>query len=117
MKTAILTAAMMILMTAAGARTINDTVSNPLPVEKVFKVTIFQPSAHMINFRVANPTADKVVMKIYNEKKVKVLYRATKTTKDFSLKCDLTNCDPGIYTAVVERNGQEEARKQILILK
>jgi hypothetical protein len=118
MKTAILTTAMMILMTVAvSARTINDTVANPLPVEKVFKATIVQPSDQMINFRIANPSADKVVMKIYNEKNVKVLHKVTKTTKDYSLKCDMTQIDPGIYTAVVERNGQEEVRKQFLILK
>jgi hypothetical protein len=118
MKTAILTAAMMILMTAAvSARTINDTVANPLPAEKELKVTISQPGAHMVNFRIANPKADKVVMKIYDEKNIKVLHRTTKTARDYSLKCDLTNCDPGIYTAVIEHNGQEEARKQILILK
>jgi hypothetical protein len=118
MKTAILTAAMMILMTTAiSARTLNDTVTNPLPTEKMFKVSILQPSVHMINFRVANPSSDKVVMKIYDEKNVKVMHKVTKTNKDYSLKCDMTNIEPGIYTAVVVRNGQEEARKQFIILK
>jgi hypothetical protein len=118
MKTAILTAAMMILMTTAvSARTLNDTVTNPLPTEKVFKATILQPSLHMINFRIANPSADKVVLKIYNEKNVKVMHKVTKTTRDYSLKCEMTEIDPGIYTAVVVRNGQEEARKQFIIVK
>ena len=117
MKTAILTAAMMILMTAASARTINDTISNPLPATQEFKASIVQPSAHFINFRVANPTSDKVVMKIFNEKKVKVFHRATKSSREMSIKCDMRNCDSGIYTCVVERNGQVELRKQVTILK
>ena len=116
MKTAILTAAMMILMTAAGARTINDTISNPLPVKQEFKAEIVQPSAHFINFRVANPTSDKVVMKIYNEKNVKVFHRATKNPKEMSIKCDMNYVDSGVYTCVILRNGQEELRKQITIL-
>ena len=115
MKTTILTAAMMILMTAAVARTFDDTISNPLPVKQEFKADIIQPSAHFINFRVANPSSDKVIMKIYNDKKVKVFHRATRSTKELSIKCDMTKVNPGTYTCVVLRNGQVELSKQILI--
>jgi hypothetical protein len=115
MKTAILTAAMMILMTTAFSRTIDDNVNPGSPEKQEFKVTIVQPSDHMINFRVANPLSDKVVMKIYNEKRVKVFHRSTKKDKDMSIKCDMTNCDSGLYTCVVLRNGQEELRKQFTI--
>ena len=116
MKTTILTFAMMILMTAAGARTIDDNVNPGSPEKQEFKVSIVQPNAHFINFRVANPTSDKVVMKIYNENKVKVFHRSTKKDASMSIKCDMTNCESGIYTCVVLRNGQEEARKQFVIL-
>lgn len=116
MKTAILTAAMMILMTISYART-NEVNLNPGSPEKVeFKATIAQPNSSMINFRVANPFSDKVVLKIYNEKKVKVFHRSTKSSKDMSLKCDMSQVDSGIYTCVVIRNGQEEVRKQFVIL-
>jgi len=116
MKTAILTAAMMILMTTAFAGKTNVNVNPGSPEKVEFKASIVQPSAHFINFRVANPTSDKVVMKIYNEKKVKVFHRATKKDVDLSIKCDLSNCVSGIYTCVVLRNGKEEVRKQFVIL-
>ncbi len=116
MKTAILTFAMMILMTVSYAGTTDDKVNPGTPEKKEFKATIVQPSDHMINFRVTNPSSEKVVMKIYNERKVKVFHRSTKSSKDLSIKCDMTNVDSGIYTCVVLRNGQEEVRKQFIIL-
>jgi hypothetical protein len=117
MKTAILTAAMMILMTAAvSARTIETNVNPGSPEKVEFKAMIVQPSTHMINFRVANPSSDKIVMKIYNDKKVKVFHRVTKKNAELSIKCDMNNVESGVYTAVVLRNGQEEIRKQFIIL-
>jgi hypothetical protein len=116
MKTAILTAAMMILMTVTYART-NDVNVNPGTPEKVeFKASIVQPTNQTINFRISNPEADKVVMKIYSEKKVKVFHRTTKSAKEYSIKCDMSQIESGIYTCVVVRNGQEELRKQVVIL-
>jgi hypothetical protein len=117
MKTAILTAAMMILMTLTlSARTTDDNVNPGSPDKVEFKATIAQPNNHMINFRVANPSSDKVVLKIYNEDKVKVFHKVTKNRKEYSVKCDMTNVESGVYTAVVLRNGQEETRKQLIIL-
>jgi hypothetical protein len=55
-------------------------------------------------------------MKIYNEKKVKVFHKVIKNKLEYSVKCDMTNVDSGIYTCVVLRNGQEETKKQIIIL-
>jgi len=115
MKTAILTAAMIILMTAANAMTNSDNIYGPGSVEQVFKASIVQPAADMINFRVANPDAEKVVLKIYNGKKVKVFHRTTRSSKELSIKCDMSNCDSGTYTCVVERNGKEELRKLITL--
>jgi len=116
MKTAILTAAMMILMTTAFSRTTTDRVNPGTPEKVEFKASIVQPTSSVINFRVANPASDKIVMKIYNEKKVKVFHRATKSVKDYSVKCDMSQVNSGIYTCVVLRNGKEEVRKQILIM-
>jgi len=117
MKTAILTAAMMILMTVTlSARTTDDNVNPGSPDKVEFKAMIAQLNNHMINFRVANPSSDKVVMKIYNEKKVKVFHKVIKNKLEYSVRCDMTNVDSGIYTCVVLRNGQEETRKQIIIL-
>ena len=117
MKTTILTAALFIVMTVAGAMPHPDSVNTTtLSIEQQFRAMIVQPGDHIIDFRVSNPESDKVVMKIYNEKKVKVFHRSTKKNVDLSIKCDMTNCDTGIYTCVIIRDGQEELRKQFMIL-
>jgi len=117
MKTAILTAAMIVLMTVSlTARTTDDNINPGVPEKVEFKVTIGQPSSHMINFRVANPDSEKIVLKIYNERNVKVFHKVTRNKKEYGVGCDMTNVDSGIYTAVVIRNGEEIARKQVMIL-
>lgn len=117
MKTAILTAAMMILMTAAvSARTIDDNINPGSPEKIEFKAKVFQPGSSAIGFRIANPSSDKVVLKLYNEKHVKVFHKVVKKNINLSVKCDLANAASGIYTAVVFRNGKEEIRKEFVIL-
>jgi hypothetical protein len=117
MKTAILTAAMMILMATATSAGSYKNIDNPgSPVKTEFKAAIVQPSAHFIHFSVANPSSDKVVMKIYNDKNVKVFHRRTKNEKEWSIRCDMRNAESGIYTCVVERNGKEELCKQFIIM-
>ncbi len=113
MKTAILTAALMILMTVASAMTLTDTTSTPATAEQIFKVWVIQQDANLIKFRVHNPSEEKVVLKIYNDKNVKVFHRTVKSEKDMSIIADMTNCGAGTYTCVVLRNGQEEVRKPI----
>lgn len=111
MKTAILTTAMIFLMIAANARTFSDT-STGSP-EQIFKVWVIQPEANIIKFRLKNPAEEKVVLKIYNDKKVKVFHRVVKNEKEVSISCDMSNCGTGTYTCVVEKNGNEVARKPI----
>ena len=115
MKTAILTAALVALLTAANANPVYDTVSNPLHKEASFNVAIVQPSADVINFRISNPENEKVVLKIYNGKKIKVFHKNVKSYTELSVKCDLSNCEAGSYTAVVEKNGEETLRKVITL--
>jgi hypothetical protein len=115
MKTAILTAAMIILMTAANAGTNSDSVNTPTAAVQIFKACIVHPSANFIDFRVANPASEKVVLKIYNDKKVKIFHRTIRKNVEMSIKCDMSNCGAGTYTCVVERNGQEELRQLITL--
>jgi hypothetical protein len=116
MKTTILTAALILLVSLANARTITDTISNPLPKNEQFKAFILQPTEDMIKFRVTNPALDKVVLKIYDQDNVKVFHRSTKKNKVYSLGCDMTKCESGVYTCVVERNGEKELTRQFIII-
>jgi hypothetical protein len=115
MKTTILTAALVILMAVANAGTYPDTVYNAIPKHEIFRVSIIHPSAEIINFRVANPGADKVVLKIYNDRNVKIFHRTIKKNIEMSIKCDMSNCKDGTYTCVVLRNGVEEIKKEITL--
>jgi hypothetical protein len=115
MKTAILTAALMILMTAANARTFTLTTKSTDTPESNFKVWVLQPGSDVIKFRVTNPAEEKIVLKIYNDKKEKVFHRTIKNEKATSILCDMSKCADGTYTCVVLRNGQEELRKPVTL--
>jgi len=115
MKTAILTAAMIILMTVASARTFTDTITSTGSPAQIFKVWVIQPDANIIKFRVKNPAEEKVVLKIFNDKKVKIFHRTVKNSKELSISCDMSNCGTGTYTCVVESNGREMVRKPITL--
>jgi hypothetical protein len=115
MKTAIVTAAMMILMTAATARASVDTINSFKSDEQLFKVWVNQPSGDIIKFRVIKPTEEKVVLKIYGEKNNKIYQRNVKAEKGIEINCDMSDFRAGTYTCVVERNGQEVVRKSITL--
>lgn len=115
MKTAILTTALIVLMSITHAMTITDTINSPVAEEQAFKAWIIQPDAHIIKFRVKNPDEEKVVLKIYNDRNVKVFHRTIKSAKEQSINCEMSNCGPGTFTCVVLRNGHEEYVKTITL--
>jgi hypothetical protein len=115
MKTAILTAAMMILMTAAFASQSPDTINSFNSREKDFKAWVNHTSADIIKFRVVNPSEEKVVLKIYSEKNNKIYHRNIKSEKGLEINCDMSDFGKGTYTCVVERNGREVVRKPITL--
>jgi len=115
MKTAILTAAMMILMTAASVCAPSDSVNTYKADEQNFKVWVFQPAGAIIRFRVVKPIEEKVVLKIYGEKNNKLYQRTIKNDKGLEVNCDMSEFGKGTYTCVVERNGREVVRKPITL--
>jgi hypothetical protein len=115
MKTAILTAAMMILMTAASVCAPTDSVNSYKAEEQYFKVWVNQASGSIIKFRVVKPTEEKVVLKIFSEKNNKIYQRSIKSDKGLEVNCDMSDFGKGTYTCVVERNGKEVVRKPITL--
>lgn len=115
MKTAILTAAMMILMTAASICAPADSANTVNLQDQYFKVWVNQPSGDIIKFRVIKPAEEKVVIKIYGEKNNKIYQRTIKKDKGLELTCDMSDFASGNYTCVVERNGREVVRKPITL--
>ncbi|HNQ82271.1 MAG TPA: hypothetical protein PLW31_00915 [Bacteroidales bacterium] len=115
MKTAILTAAMMILMTAANARTIADTNYYQGSPVKTFQASVIKTGPVMIRFSVLNPENDKVILKVYNEDQVKVYQKTVRKSNVTNIGCDMSNAEKGRYTFVVIRNGKEEVKKSIIL--
>jgi len=113
MKTTILTAALIVLMTAANAGTFTDTLNLKVSPEKTFQASVTKLDNNVIKFGVNNPNEEKVIIKIYNDDMVKVFHRTIKSKKQMNLGCDLSNLEAGTYTCIVNRNGKEEVRKQI----
>ena len=115
MKTVILTAAMMILMTAASLCAPTDSVNTYKAGGQNFKVWVNQPAGEIIKFRVIKPAGEKVVLKIYGEKNNKIYQRTVKSDTGLEVNCDMSEFAKGTYTCVVERNGKEVVRKPITL--
>ena len=115
MKTAILTAAMMILMTAATINAAPDSTTIVMPAEQAFKASVNLHANDVIQFRIAKPAGEKVYLIIYGERNNKVYQRAFRKEKVITLDCDMTNMNKGTYTCVVERNGKQVVRKSITL--
>jgi hypothetical protein len=115
MKTVILTAALMILMTAASVCAPTDSVNTYKAGEQNFKVWVNQPAGDIIKFRVIKPAKEKVVLKIYGEKNNKIYQRTIKNDTGLEVNCDMSEFANGTYTCVVERNGREVVRKPITL--
>lgn len=115
MKTVILTAAMMILMTAATFSEPVDSVNTSKSEGQYFKVWVNQPAGNIIKFRVIKPVEEKVVLKIYGEKNNKIYQRNVKKDAGLEVNCDMSEFAKGTYTCVVERNGKEVVRKSITL--
>jgi hypothetical protein len=115
MKTAILTAAMMILMTATTINAAPDSTTTVIPREQAFKAIVSLHDSDVIQFRVAKPTGEKVTLIIYGERNNKVYQRNIRKEKVITLDCVMTNMNKGNYTCVVERNGKEVVRKAITL--
>jgi hypothetical protein len=75
MKTAILTAAMMILMTAANAIPFADTSNYFSAPDKAFQATVTWIDNNLVKLAFTNPDEGTVVLKVYNDDMVKVYQR------------------------------------------
>jgi hypothetical protein len=115
MKTTIVTAALMILMTAATMNAAPDSTTTAMPTEQAFKATVILQANDVIQFRVSKPAGEKVNLIIYGEKNNKVYQRTLRKEKSLALDCDMTYMNKGTYTCVVVRDGKEVMRKSITL--
>jgi hypothetical protein len=115
MKTTILTAALMIVMTVANARTIAETNLISGSPEKTFQASVTKASPDMIRFNVQNPAQEKIVLKVYNDDNVKVYQKTVRKEKGINIGCDMSKAEKGTYTFIIKRNGKEEIKRSITL--
>lgn len=115
MKTTIAIAALMVLMTAARINAMPDSTRTKISNEVAFQAAVNARAGNVIEFRVAKPTGEKVVLMIYAKDNNKVYQRTLHTDKPVELNCDMKDFGKGTYTCVIERNGQEVVRKAVTL--
>jgi ABC-type thiamine transport system substrate-binding protein len=115
MKTTILTAAMMILMTAASLNAAPDSTTSVISKDLAFQAAVNLQANEIIEFRVEKPAGEKVSLIIYGGKNNMVYQRILRKENSIALDCDMTYMKKGTYTCVVERNGKEVVRKSITL--
>lgn len=115
MKTMIVTAAMMLLMTTASVWASEDSSSTYLPVvENQLAAIKLQPS-NIIEFRVVNVDHEKVTFTIYAEKNNKIYQRTLRNDHGIRFGCDMKDFGCGTYECVIEKDGAEIARRTVTL--
>jgi hypothetical protein len=115
MKTTIAIAALMVLMTAASLNAATDTTWTKISKDLAFEAAVNLQTDNIIEFRVAKPASDKVVLKIYAENNNKIYQKTLHEEEGLELNCDMSDFGKGTYTCVVVRNGKEVVRKSITL--
>jgi|GEM_PF-3555068 len=115
MKTMILTAAMMLLLTTASvwasedsSATYSQVAGNQLAFIKL------QPS-NIIEFRVLSADHEKVTLMIYGEKNNKIFSRTLRIDDATRFGCDMKDFSRGSYECVIKKNGNEIARRTVTL--
>ncbi|MBW6459315.1 MAG: hypothetical protein K0B08_01975 [Bacteroidales bacterium] len=115
MKTMIVTAAMMLLLTTASAWASEDSSATFSPVaENQLAFIKLQPS-NIIEFRVVNADHEKITFTIYAEKNNKIYKRTLRNDHGIRFGCDMRDFGRGSYECVIEQNGTEIARRTVTL--
>ena len=115
MKTILTTIALVTLMMTSTAWAANDSVVSQTPSADAFKATISLIDGDTLRFLVLNPDEDEVVVKVYSENDLKVMEYDLDRKKGVKLTYVMAEMKKCCYTAVVEHNDEEVARKKVTI--
>lgn len=115
MKTTILTAALMILLTTFSVRASEETIYANSPEKQAFVTSVRLKQADIIEFLVINPDREKVTLKIIGERNNKIYQRTIKKEDSIRLGCDMQNFNQGTFVCVIEKNGFEVNRTAITL--
>ena len=66
---------------------------------------------NIVEFRMPKENDEKVTLKVYSDKGVKIYHRNFRKATGLELDCDLSDLRDGQYTFVVEKDGKEIMKK------
>lgn len=115
MKATIATLVLITLMITSAARANNDSTFNRLPVAEQFNAKISAIHGDTLTFFIMNPAKDKVVVKVYSDRDVKVMQYNIGRKEAVRLSYLMENMRPCTYTAVIERNGKEVLSQEVAL--
>ena len=104
---------LMITSTAAWAGV--DSTSSKLPPATSFSARISEVVGDTLHFIILNPAKDKVIVKVYSDRNVKVMQTSIGRKEAVHVTYLMENMRKAKYTAIVERNDQEVARKVVTL--
>lgn len=115
MKTRIITTVILVLALSfnvlADGKKESALVSTSNVTVKDCQFCINEYRNNIIEFRMVKENDEKVTLKIYNEKGVRLYQKNFRRAAGFELDCDLSNLSDGAYTFVVEKDKEEILRK------
>jgi hypothetical protein len=115
MKTRIITTTILVLALSLTVLADGKKESAPVTTSNVTvkdcQFCINEYRNNIIEFRMVKENDEKITLKIYNDKGVKLFHRNFRKANGFELDCDLSNLRNGNYTFVVEKDNQEILRK------
>jgi len=104
-----------LMITSAAAYAGTDSTSARLPEKSTFSARISEIVGDTLHFIILNPGRDKVVVKVYSDRNVKVMQTNLGRKEAVHISYLMENMRKANYTAVVERNEQEVARKVVTL--
>jgi len=105
-------AGLMITSTSWAAK---DSTSTRLPNAAHFTAKISKIHGDTLTFTVLNPGKDKVVLKVYSDRDVKVMQYNIGRKEAVRLSYLMENMRPCTYTAVIERNDKEVLSEEVAL--
>jgi hypothetical protein len=113
MKATIATLVLISLMITSATWANTDSTSTNLSAPERFTAKISDIKGDTLTFTILNPEKDKVILKVFSDRDVKVMQYNIGRKEAVRLSYLMENMRPCTYTAVVERNGKEILNKEV----
>lgn len=104
-----------LMLTSATVWAGADSTRANSPVATSFSARITEIVGDTLHFIILNPDREKVVLKVYSDRNVKVMQTSLGRKEAVHVSYLMENMREASYTAIVESNGREVARKVVTL--